>query len=42
MDAQGIMLVEGVGKVSLISIIDVVSRWHRLKAIRAWKRPIQL
>src|SRR5215470_7282794 len=30
MDAQGIMRVEGVGKVGLISIIDVVSRWHRL------------
>ena len=26
MDAQGIMRVEGVGKVSLISIVDVVSR----------------
>jgi transposase len=26
MDAQGIMLVEGVGKVSLITIVDVVSR----------------
>jgi transposase len=42
MDAQGIMRVEGVGKVSLISIVDVVSRWHRPKAIRAWKRPIRL
>ena len=26
MDAQGIMRVDGVGKVSLISIVDVVSR----------------
>jgi hypothetical protein len=26
MDAQGIMRVEGVGKVSLITIVDVVSR----------------
>lgn len=26
MDAQGIMRVEGVGKVSVISIVDVVSR----------------
>jgi hypothetical protein len=37
-----IMRVDGVGKVSLISIVDVVSRWHRRKAIPAWKRPIRL
>jgi hypothetical protein len=37
-----IMRVEGVGKVSLISIVDVVSRWHRPKAIRARTRPIRL
>jgi hypothetical protein len=36
------MRVEGVGKVSLISIVDVVSRWHRPKVIPAYKRPIRL
>jgi len=42
MDAQGMMRVEGVGKVSLISIVDVVSRWHRPKVIPVSKRPILL
>jgi len=36
-----IMRVEGVGKVSLISIVDVVSRWHRPKVIPASRRPIR-
>jgi transposase len=37
MDAQGIMRVGGVGQVSLINVVDVVSRWHRSKAIRGWR-----
>ena len=40
MDAQGIMRVEGVGQVSLISVVDVVSRWQRSKALLAWNRRI--
>src|SRR5207247_3789481 len=42
LDAQGSMHVAGVGKVCLISVIDVVSRWHRSRATRVLIRPIPL
>ncbi len=42
LDAQGRMHVAGVGNVSLITIIDVVSRWHRSRAILVSIRPIPL
>jgi hypothetical protein len=42
LDAQGRMHVAGVGNVSLITILDTVSRWHRSRAIRVWIRPIPL
>lgn len=40
LDAQGSMQVAGVGKVCLITMIDVISRWHRSRAIPASIRPI--
>jgi hypothetical protein len=40
LDAQGSMQVAGVGKVCLITMIDVFSRWHRSRAIPASIRPI--
>ena len=40
LDAQGSMHVAGVGKVCLITMIDVVSRRHRSRAIPASRRPI--
>lgn len=40
LDAQGSMQVAGIGKVCLITMIDVVSRWHRSRAISASIRPI--
>jgi hypothetical protein len=36
------MHVAGVGNVSLITMIDTVSRWHRSRAIRVWRQPIRL
>jgi hypothetical protein len=36
------MQVAGVGKVCLISVLDVVSRWHRSRATRVWIPPIPL
>jgi hypothetical protein len=42
MDAQGVMRVDGVGRVSLISIVDVTSRRDRLKVIPASTRAIRL
>jgi transposase len=42
LDAQGSMHVAGIGKVCLITVIDVVSRRHRSRAIPASIRPIPL